>query len=137
MTDAQAREAEAIMREQQAEIEALTRKLQNNTRDDSDGGVTDKRLCAGCYRWRCMFALLLGGGLGGVVWTGCEAHAEFLRRMFGDADAATFGLTAIVSLLPLAAAALDWKIRLYKAGSPGVIRACANILAEFKRGLHA
>jgi hypothetical protein len=135
MTDAQAREAEAIMREQQAEIEALRRKLQNSTRDYPEGGITSNRLCAGCYRWRCFTALWFGAGLGILVGMACETNGEFLKGSFGNAAAATFALVAIASLLPIAGVTLNWKIRLHKAGYPGVLRACANLLAEFKRGL--
>jgi hypothetical protein len=133
MTEAQAKEAEAIMREQQAEIEALT-KQQQRTSGDREGG-TKNHLCTGCLRWRCVLALMVGAGLGVFAWTRCEEHTEFLKSYFGAADTPALAITAIVSLLPVAAVAVGWKIRLYTAGYPGIIRACVNMLTEFKRGL--
>ena len=79
--------------------------------------------------------MISGAALGAVAWVVCDTDHAILEMTFRNADAAQFGITAAASLLPLGAIVLDWKIRLYKAGYPGLIRAMANMLAEFKRGL--
>jgi hypothetical protein len=132
MIDAERQEAEAIISLLEAELKEARRQLGDRQSQGPPNGppgtISNSRLCLGCYLWRLIVAMISGGALGALAWALCD-------MTFGNADFAQFGIIAGASLVPLGVIALDWKIRLYKNGHPGVLRFMANVLAEGKRGL--
>lgn len=141
MIDPERQEADAIIAELAANLQAAHQEIErwkNHGAVDRPASATSNNdLCVGCYGWRIVLCMILGACCGLGAWVAVENNRQFVEAILGDADAVALSLTVAASLPPLALVVLDWKIRLYKAGYPGLIRATANMLAEFKRGLRA
>lgn len=139
MIDSQRQEAEAIIAALEAQLRAAQRELEDLKNERAGGapagGVSKNALCTGCYAWRIVFGLVLSACCGVAAWHAVDNNRPFVQAMFADVDSAQLCLTIAASLLPLVLVGLHWQVRLYKAGYPGVIRALANMRAEFKRGL--